>query len=117
MPLAGKAGKAAGYQPAKAVMRAKNGEVSSPRLDEPPCHGMHLEQMIVQALVLQLTLKPRTSHSPSAYPGKNSVTAQFAAVVVDRGAWGPARSRDGGEFAHNVPAHEAFTRCRMVRSR
>ena len=95
MPLAGAVRKLGGCQPAKAAVRTHGVVVRPPCLDDPSRRRQRLEQVLVQALVAQATIKAfdeavllRLSRCDVVpldagvlAPDKDGVTGQFVSVA------------------------------------
>ena len=117
MPLAGAVRKLGGCQPAKAAVRTHGVVVRPPGLDDPSRRSQRGEQVLVQALVAQATIKAldeavllRLARSdvvpldPGVLaPGEDGVTGQFGPIIADHHAWQSATFGDGGQFANDAP--------------
>ena len=109
MPLAGAVRKLGGCQPAKAAVRTHGVVVRPPCLDDPSRRGQRGEQVFVQTLVAQATIKAfdeavllrlaRRDVMPLDARvlalGKDGVTGQLGAIVADHHARQPATFGDG----------------------
>ena len=100
MPLAGAVRKVGGCQPAKAAVRTHGVVVRPPCLDDPSRRSQRREQVLVQALVPQATIKAFDEAvllrltGRDVMPldpvvlalGKDGVTGQLGAIVADHHA-------------------------------
>ena len=118
MPLAGAVRKLGGCQPAKTAMRTHIVVVRPPCLDDPSRCSQRWEQVLVQALVAQATVKrfhkavllglARRDVMPLnpcvLALREHGATGQLSAVVADHHAWRPATLGDGAQLADDTPA-------------
>ena len=100
MPLAGAVRKLGGCQSAKAAVRTHGVVVRPPCLDDQSCCSQRWEQVLVQTLVAQETIKALNEavllrlsgcdvvpRDPSILaPGKEGAIGQFRAIVADHQA-------------------------------
>jgi hypothetical protein len=118
MPLAGAVRKLGGCQPAKAAVRTHGVVVRPPCLDDPSGRSERWEQVLVQALVAQATIKAFDEAvllrfarrdvvplNPGVLAlGKDGVTGQLCAIVADHHARQPATLSNSVQLADDTPA-------------
>lgn len=98
-------------------MRTHSVVVRPPCLDDPSLRSQRWEEMLVQALVAQATIKrfheavllrlagcDVVPLDPGILaPGEGRMTGQLGAVVADHHARQPATLGDRGQLAHDAP--------------
>ena len=117
MPLVGALRKLGGCQPAKTAVRTHGVVVRPPCLDDPSRRSQRGEQVLVQALVAQATIKAfdkavllrlaRRDVMPLdpgvLAPGEDGVTGELGAIVADHHARQPATFGDDAQLADDAP--------------